>query len=132
MDKLLLKPVCGNCKTVLEFPRQPLWAKNESFDRAVAHWPETLLVIFVDPVCLFCKIANPLIEDLAREKAGKLKIMKVDIETETDMAQRFKIVKTPTFIVYKNAKEVLRVDGPPKEKTDLVKWIENLIDFTSY
>jgi thioredoxin-like negative regulator of GroEL len=58
--------------------------------------------------------------------------MKVDIESEGILAQRFKIEKTPTFVVYKNGLEVLRVDGSPKEKTDLVKWINNLISYTSY
>ena len=131
-DKLLTKPACGSCKTILEFPRQPVWAKSESYDRAIAHWPETLLVVFTDPVCLYCRIVEPVVADLARGKAGKLKVMKVDTESETDLAQRFKIEKTPTFIVYKNGGEVIRVDGAPKDKTDLVKWIENLINFTSY
>ena len=131
-DKLVRKPVCGNCKTILEFPRQPVWAKSESFDRSIAHWPETLLVVFTAPVCLFCKIVDPVIVDLAREKAGMLKVMKVDIETDADLARRFKIEKTPTFIVYKNGEEIIRVDGAPKDKTDLVKWIENLLNFTSY
>jgi thioredoxin 2 len=131
-EKLYLKPTCGNCKTVLEFPRQPVWAKNESFDRSIAHWPETLLVVFTAPVCLFCKIVEPAVADLARERAGKLKVMQVDIESDPDLSQRFKIEKTPTFIVYKNGKETIRVDGAPKDKTDLVKWVENLINFTSY
>jgi thioredoxin-like negative regulator of GroEL len=48
------------------------------------------------------------------------------------VAQRFKIEKTPTFIVYKNGVKVIRVDGAPKEKADLAKWVENLINFTSY
>jgi thioredoxin 2 len=131
-DKLMHKPACGNCKTVLTVPQEPVWAKAEAFDRAIAYWPETLLVVFTDPVCLFCKIIDPMLHDLARDKAGGLKIMKVDIESEEILAQRFKIEKTPTFIVYKNGLEVLRVDGSPKEKTDIVKWINNLDSYTSY
>jgi len=131
-SKLFSKPVCGNCKTVLEFPRQPEWAKIESFDRAIAYWPETLLVEFTAPMSLYCKIVDPVVNNLAREKAGELKVLKVDTETDEQLAQRFKIEKTPTFIVYKNGVKVLRVDGAPKDKTDLVKWVENLINYTSY
>ena len=58
--------------------------------------------------------------------------MKVDIEANAYLAQRYKITQTPTFLIYRNAVEVLRVDGAPKEKTDLVKWVENLIGFSSY
>lgn len=131
-ERLSRKPACGNCKTVLEFPWQPEWAKLESFDRTVAHWPETLLVVFTAPMCLYCKIIDPIVHDLAREKAGQLRILKVDIESEGYLAQRFKIAKTPTFVVYKAGIEVLRIDGAPKEKTDVVTWINNLINYTSY
>jgi len=132
LDKILHNPLCGSCKKVMEVPQQPIWAKPASFDRMVAHWPETLLVVFTAPMCLHCKIVEPLIQELARERAGRLKIMKVDIESDAYLAQRFKVEKTPTFIVYKNGAEIIRVDGSPKEKTDLVKWIDNLINFSSY
>jgi thioredoxin 2 len=131
-DKLFTKPVCGNCKTVLEFPQQPVWAKLDSFDRSVTHWPETLVVVFTAPMCVYCKIVDPVMQDLARKNAGQLKIMKVDTESDEQLTQRFKVEKTPTFIVYKNGAKVLRVDGAPKEKTDLATWVKNIINFTSY
>ena len=71
-------------------------------------------------------------QDLARKRAGQLKVMTVDIESDMQLTERFKVKKTPTFIVYKNGAKVLRIDGAPKEKTDLVKWVENIINFTSY
>jgi thioredoxin 2 len=131
-EKLFTKPACGNCKTVLEFPQQPVWAKLDSFDRSIAHWPETLVVVFTAPMCVYCKIVDPVMHELARKKAGQLKVMKVDTESDAPLTERFKVEKTPTFIVYKNGAKVLRVDGAPKEKTDLAKWVENIIDFTSY
>lgn len=131
-SKVGSKPACGNCKAVLEVPQQPIWAKADSFDREISYWPETLLVVFTAPMCLYCKIVEPVVKDLALQRQGKLKVMKVDIESDEYLAQRFKITKTPTFIVYRNAVEVIRVDGAPKEKTDLVTWIDNLIGFTSY
>jgi len=131
-DKLLHNPVCGNCKMVLEFPNKPVWVKSDGFDRAVAYWPETLLVVFTAPFCMYSKIVDPVLNDLARGKVAKLKIMKVDIETDHYLEQRFKIGKTPTFIIFKNGVEVIRVDGAPKDKTDLVRWIDNLIDHNYY
>ncbi|HUK99494.1 MAG TPA: thioredoxin domain-containing protein [Nitrospirota bacterium] len=131
-NKLFTNPVCGNCKTTLEFPQQPVWAKIDSFDRLVAHWPETLLVVFTSPLCVYCKIVDPVLQDLSWKKAGQLKVMKVDTESDFNLAERFKIEKTPTFIVYKNGEKILRVDGAPKDKTDIVKWVGNIIDFTSY
>lgn len=126
------RPLCGNCKNVLDVPSEPVWARTDSFDRAVAYWPETLLVVFTADACLYCKIVEPLLVDMARKKAGKLKIIKVDTETEKYLAQRFKIEKTPTFVVYRNGIEALRVDGSPRDKSELVTWIENLIGYESY
>jgi thioredoxin 2 len=132
LDMLGGKSACGSCKAALEIPRQPIWAKPESFHRMVSYWPETLLVVFTAQMCLNCKIIEPMLENLAREKAGRLKVVKVDVESAEHLAQYFKIEKTPTFLVYKNGVEVIRVDGAPKEKSDLVTWIENLLSFSSY
>jgi thioredoxin 2 len=131
LEKIIGKPLCGNCKSVLDIPTGPVWLKKGTFDRVVSTWSETLLVEFIAPASVFCKIVEPIVNNLAREKAGKLKVIKVDIEADTYMAQRFKVEKTPTFIVFKNSAEIIRVDGAPKEKTDLVKWIENIINMKS-
>ncbi len=131
-SRLESKPVCGNCKNVIEVPQEPVWAKAESFDREIAYWPETLLIVFTASMCLHCKIFEPLLRDLAQKRAGRLKVIKVDVETDEYLAKRFAVTKTPTFIVYRNAAEVIRVDGPPKDKSDLVTWIDNLMGFTSY
>ena len=132
LEKIVGKPICGNCKSVLDIPQEPVWVKRGTFDRMVTNWPETLLVEFTAPASVFCKIVDPIVNNLAREKAGKLKVMKVDIEADVYLAERFKIDKTPTFIVFKNGAEVIRVDGAPKEKTDLVKWVENIIKFKGF
>lgn len=132
LEKVVGKPLCGNCKSVLDIPKEPVWLKRGTFDRVLSTWPETLLIEFTAPASVFCKIVDPIVNNLAREKAGKLKVIKVDIEADTYMAERFKIDKTPTFIVFKNSAEIMRVDGAPKEKTDLVKWIENIINLKSF
>lgn len=126
------KPLCGNCKSGLDIPLQPIWAKRGTFDRVVANWPETLLVVFIASLSVYCKIIDPVVNDLAREKAGKVKVLKVDTETDAYLTQRFKVEKIPTFVVFKNGVELFRVDGAPKEKTDLVKWVHNIINFESY
>ncbi len=126
-ERLSQGPVCGNCKAAIDFPRRPVPARSESFDRETSYWPETLLVMFTAQACLYCKIFAPIVTALAGERAGKLKVMLVDCDTQPDLAQRFKVAQTPTFIVFQDAEQVLRVDGHPKDKGDLVKWINNLV-----
>jgi thioredoxin 2 len=126
-----IKPVCGTCKSTLDIPQEPVWAKRWTFDRVVATWAETLLIEFTASLCVHCKIIDPVVTELAREKAGKLKVLKVDTDTDEYLMQRFKVEKTPTFILYKNGVELYRVDGAPKDKTDLAKWVHNIINFKS-
>jgi len=125
-ERLMGGPKCGKCKVPLEVPTEPSWVRADAFDRTVANWPETLLVVFIAPMCVHCKIYEPLLNDLSRERAGILRVLKVDTETDPSLAQRFKVERTPTFVVYKDGEELIRVDGPPKEKTELRKWIDNL------
>ncbi len=132
LNKLFTKPVCGNCKGVLDFPQHPVWVKADGFDRSIAHWPETLLIVFTAPMCLYCKIVDPVLHELSWEKAGQLKVMKIDTEAEQELSRRLKIEKTPTFMIYKNGEKILRIDGAPKDKTDIAKWVGNIINFTNY
>lgn len=130
--KLASKPVCGNCKSALDIPQEPVWAKRGTFDRVVSSWAETLLVEFTATMCVHCKIVDPVVNGLARDKVGKLKVLKIDTEKDEYLTQRFKVEKTPTFLLYKNGVELYRVDGAPKDKTDLAKWVHNIIEFKSY
>jgi thioredoxin 2 len=131
-EKLESGPRCGSCKNVLEIPRQPLQATAATFDREVAYWPETLLIFFWSSWCLFCKIYDPLITDLIARKPGRLKVLKVDMETEAYLAERFTVTQTPTFLVYKNGVFAVRMDGAPKDKSEFLSWIENLLTYTNY
>lgn len=123
---------CGSCKAAIEVPRQPVHGKAESFDREIAYWPETLLVMYWSPWCLYCKIYDPLVNELAREKAGLLKVLKIDTESSPDLVTRQKVTKTPTFAVYKNGVFAVRMDGAPKDKSEFEAWIMNLLNYTSY
>ena len=125
-------PKCGKCKKPLMVPTEPLWIRADAFDFAVANWPETLLVVFIAPLCVQCRIYEPVLNELARERAGMLKVLKVDLETDPSLGKRFKVEKTPTFLFYKDAVDVLRVDGPPKAKADLVTWVNNITGYTSF
>jgi thioredoxin 2 len=129
--RLAINPVCGTCKSTLDIPQEPVWAKRGTFDRVVATWAETLLIEFTASLCVHSKIIDPVVTELAREKAGKLKVLKVDTDIDEYLMQRFKVEKTPTFILYKNGIELYRVDGAPKDKTDLAKWVHNIINFKS-
>jgi thioredoxin 2 len=72
-------------------------------------------------------MVEPVVNDIARWKAGMLKVLKVDVQSEFAIAQRFQAMATPTFILLRNGQQLARIDGAPQEKIDLVRWVEQFL-----
>ncbi len=124
LERLASHPVCGTCKAALTFPTTPINATVASFDRETNDWPEALLVEFWSTTCGYCRMVEPVVHDLAAWRAGRLKVLKVNIETETPVARRFDVMATPTFILFRGGRQMARIDGAPQEKIDLVRWVD--------
>lgn len=126
-EKLKDHPLCGQCKTPLTFPTQPVNATASSFEREVFDWPGAVLVEFWATWCGYCRIYEPVVNDIASWRAGTLKIVRVNVDAEPDLARKFAIKATPTFIFYRNGRQLARMDGAPKEKLDLVRWVDQFL-----
>ncbi|NTW58669.1 MAG: thiol reductase thioredoxin [Nitrospirae bacterium] len=127
VDKLASRPICGKCKTALHYPAEPINVTTATFDREMNDWRELLLVEFWSLTCGYCQMVEPVMRDLARWKAGRLKILMVNIQQELPLAQRFETMATPTFILFRNGRQLARIDGAPKEKIDMVRWVEQFL-----
>jgi thioredoxin 2 len=127
IEKLGNHPICGRCKTALRYPAVPVNATSATFDREMNEWQELLLVEFWSTTCGYCHMVEPVVRDLARWKAGRLKILLVNIQNELPLAQRFEAMATPTFIMFKQGRQLARIDGAPKEKIDLIRWVEQYL-----
>jgi thioredoxin 2 len=123
-DKLFAHPVCGQCKTLLEVPRSPYNVTTASYDQQVRDWPELLLAEFWAKWCGYCRKIEPFMNELASKRAGILKIIRVDVDAEPVLASRFIIKATPTFILYRNGRQIGRLDGAPAHDAELIQWIE--------
>jgi thioredoxin 2 len=126
-DRLANHPVCGACKTALIYPAAPVAATTATFDREVSDWQELLLVEFWSETCGYCRMVEPVVRDLARWKAGRLKVLMVNIQHDLPLAQRYDAMATPTFILFRKGQQLARIDGAPKEKIDLVLWVEQFL-----
>ncbi len=124
LEKLSSHPVCGSCRNALRFPSSPINATVASFDREVNDWAGPLLVEFWSTTCGYCRMVDPVVNDIASWRAGRLKVLKVNIETETAVARRYDVMATPTFILFSGSRQVARIDGAPQEKLDLVRWVD--------
>ncbi len=75
------------------------------------------LIDFWAPWCGPCRMVAPILEELDKEYAGKLKICKVNVDNDRALAQSLRIVSIPTLILYKDGEEQKRIVGAvAKEK----------------
>ncbi len=72
---------------------------------------KTVLVDFGAVWCPPCKVMNPIIDSLAKAKMGSMQLVKVDGGDQVEISKQLNIEALPTFIVYKNGKEVWRKTG---------------------
>lgn len=125
--RLMERPHCGKCRGILEFPTGPVNATAENFGREVFEWPGVAIVEFWSYQCGACALVQPLLERLARQKAGLLKIVKVNVEKEASIANRFQIRSTPSILVYRNGKLIDELYGAYPEP-EMQAWIEAAIN----
>jgi thioredoxin 2 len=125
-DRLQESPVCGRCKSPLEYPSKPVAVTAASFDQEVLDWPGVALIDFWAPWCGPCRFVAPVLEDLASRRAGRLKVVKVNTEEQPALATRFRIQAIPTLVLYQNGKQLDQVAGALSGK-ELEKWIDSAV-----
>ncbi|MCX8167067.1 MAG: thioredoxin [Candidatus Micrarchaeota archaeon] len=84
-----------------------------------------VLVDFYADWCGPCRFLSPILEEIEKEKSVKgLKIVKVNVDEETDLAEEYSVMSIPTLYLFLNGKEVGKQIGAlPKER--LLAWLRN-------
>lgn len=92
-------------------------ATDASFDTDVVNSDGLVLVDFWAAWCGPCKAIAPVLEELAEDYQGRVKIVKVDVDANPQSAARFGIRSIPTLFVFKNGERVETVvGGRPKSE----------------
>jgi thioredoxin 1 len=81
---------------------EPIHVGEDTFDIAVLKSPVPVLVDFWATWCGPCKMIAPILDEIAREQAGKVRIAKIDVDQYPALAARFNIRGIPTMILFRN------------------------------
>ena len=106
-------PTCAKCKKPLPWITA---ADDETFDQVADSSKVTVLVDLWAPWCGPCRQVGPVLEQSAAENAGRLKLVKVNVDENPETPGQFNIMSIPTFIIFKGGKPVSSFIGAkPKE-----------------
>jgi thioredoxin 1 len=84
---------------------------DQNFESEVLKSKEPVLVDFFAEWCGPCQITGPIIEELAKEYEGKVKIGKINVDENQQVAAKYGIMSIPTIIIFKNGQEIKREVG---------------------
>ncbi len=91
------------------------YATDNSFETDVLKSNQLVLVDFWAEWCAPCRMMTPVVESLAEKYQGRAKVVKVNVDDNPSVTQRFGIKGIPTLIVFKTGKEVERLVGATNE-----------------
>jgi thioredoxin 2 len=116
-------PRCGNCQTALPWL---VSAHDGDFEEVAGRSTLPVLVDLWAPWCGPCRVVEPGVEQASRQLAGRLKVVKVNVDQAPRTAERLGVQGIPTLVVLGDGREVARQVGavPPPA---LLRWIEEVI-----
>lgn len=89
----------------------PTVVTDETFNQAVLKSDQPILVDFWAVWCGPCRMVAPVVDEIAREQEGKLKVMKLDVDENQNTAMAYGVMSIPTLILFKNGQPVERIVG---------------------
>jgi thioredoxin 2 len=111
------QPVCGKCKAPLPADVAPVTVTDATFSVDVVRSPLPVLMDAWAPWCGPCRMIAPVIEELAREMAGRVRVAKLNVDENPATAARFNLRSIPTLLVLKGGREIDRIVGvQPKQE----------------
>lgn len=100
---------------------------DQTFDAEVLKSSEPVLVDFFAEWCGPCKAMAPALDELAKDMAGKLKVVKLDVDQNPGITGQYGIQAMPTLILFNDGEIAARHVGAMVQKAKLVEWVNGSV-----
>jgi len=99
---------------------------DSNFDEEIKSSEEAVLVDFWAEWCGPCKMVAPILQEIATEQEGQLRIGKLNIDENLETARRFEVMSIPTLILFRDGEPQLRIIGA-KGKGQLLQELQSVL-----
>lgn len=121
-----LKPVCGRCKAPLPASSHPLTVTDANFASEVEQSSLPVLLDMWAPWCGPCRAIAPIVEQLAQEMAGRVRVGKLNVDENPVTSERFQVRSIPALLILKQGREVDRIVGA-HPKLEILKHLASVL-----
>ena len=94
-----------------------------NFENEILHSDKPVLLDFYADWCGPCKMLSPVLHELAEEKSGTLKVGKVNVDEQSELAKKFQVMSIPMLVVVKDGEVVHKTIGA-QPKASIEKFVD--------
>jgi thioredoxin 2 len=120
--------VCGKCKSVLQSAvDEPLIVTDGNFVELVERSPIPVLLDMWAPWCGPCRMVGPVVDLLAKELSGRVRVGKMNVDENPLISARFEILGIPALLIFRGGREVDRMVGV-QPKAEILLHVERFLN----